>query len=174
MKFELHRKLIHPTELPIMLPNELFKIRERRQYSDHYATLAKLTSRSMESMKDTLTLHNTMTTASTRSKSDTGSSPEKNHTLGGSPTHSNFSSTENKGTLGGTKNTLIGGMDTFATPHLDTTMMIANLPQFEVSKEIKDRLAVTPFTRMVILLAYKDQDTLDVLNAAIKKVLYVY
>jgi hypothetical protein len=143
MSAELHRQLEHPTEVPTVLPEALFRIREQRQYPEHYALLANRTEAAIGFTSTMIPQRTGFGAAASLDNVDPGL---LSSTLSLSPTKMQLQGS----TLGLAFDTL--NYDLF------------------LSAEVQNRLAVTPFTRMVLVFKYDDDDTLLALNDAVAKV----
>jgi hypothetical protein len=140
---ELHRRLTHPTDTPKALPDELFKIREQRQFSDHFTTLANRTDTALG-----------FRTTMIPPRGGYGTSLVNEELL-----NETMNSTVS---LHPTKMQLLGSSLGLAFDTLNFDLFMTD--------ELQSRLDVTPFTRMVIVFRYDDDDTLLQLNDAIAKV----
>ena len=140
---DLHRKLEHPTEAPTVLPEALFRIREQQQYPEHYALLANRTETAIG-----------FTSTMIPQRTGFGAAASLDH-IDPAVLSSTLS-------LSPTKMQLQGSALGLAFDTLNYDLFL--------SSEVQQRLAVTPFTRMVLVFRYDDDDTLIALNDAVAKV----
>lgn len=160
MSVELHRKLIHPVEVPKVLHEELFSVREKRQHEDYF-TLMENSSGSLGKSLRLSEVPGQPMFQTRGSGSFMRPAPAPGSGSGGRLGDTAKGTGTGTGALFGTTTNKY----TYPTSSLTSSFQAS----MECNEELQKRLAITPFTRMIFTFKYDDDDALLAIQDAVNR-----